>query len=297
MKIIGSDEAKLTKSPNVRGGSGHSSRVLFDSTILGADPSRPDNFYAGISIVAEGEFSTPRHRHNFEQWRFIIAGEADFGYGVLTPGMLGYFPEGAFYGPQNDRNVTVLVVQFGSVSGSGYIERRVAKAAHTEMKTRNTGYFENGTFHRNPGVEGPATQDGNEAIFEFVNKRPMTYPEPQYATPVLINPKAFPWVARSGAPGAYERFLGTFSSCRFGASTYRLNPGAVLEVSGRGIYLVLSGRGTVEGRDYATWAAMYLDAGESGSFTAAEETEIVGLGLPVGGWANQTAEVARMEPT
>lgn len=292
MKIVGVEDTQLTKSPNVRGGSGHSSRVLFDSMILDADPARLDNFYAGISILGEGELITPRHRHTFEQWRYVIEGEADFGDGVLKEGMLGYFPEGAYYGPQNDKNVTVVVVQFGSVSGSGYIERRIAKAAHTELQKQNTGYFENGTYYRNPGVDGPPSQDGNEAIFEYVMKRPVIYPEPQYPSPILINPKAFPWASRSDAPGTHERFLGTFSSCRFGASTYKLDPGAVLEVSGRGIYLVLSGRGKVEDRSYGTWTAMYLAAGESGTFTASAETEILGLGLPAGGWATKRADMA-----
>lgn len=295
MKIVGIEDTELAKSPNVRGGSGHSTRVLFDSTILDADPSRLDNFYAGISILGEGEFSTPRHRHNFDQWRFVIKGEADFGDGVLKEGMLGYFPEGAYYGPQNDKNVTVIVVQFGSVSGSGYIERGIAKAAHTEMKAHNTGYFEDGTYYRNPGVEGPPSQDGNEAIFEYVTKRPVVYPEPQYAQAILINPKAFPWAPKAGAAGTYERFLGTFSSCRLGASTYRLDPGATLEVSGRGIFVVLSGSGTLEARPYGTWTAMYLDAGETGRFSASEETEIVGLGLPAGGWAAISSEPVKLE--
>lgn len=297
MKIVGMGDTQLTKSPNVRGGSGHSTRVLFDSTILDADPSRVDNFYAGISILGEGELITPRHRHNFDQWRFVIKGEADFGDGILSEGMLGYFPEGAYYGPQSDKDVTVVVVQFGSASGSGYIERRLAKAAHTEMKAHNTGYFEDGTYYRNPGIEGPPSQDGNEAIFEYVTKRPVVYPEPQYTRAILINPKGFPWRPRADAAGAYERFLGTFSSCRFGASTYKLDPGATLEVSGRAVYVVLSGQGTVEDRTYGTWTAMYLEAGESGRFSASEETEILGLGLPAREWMVNAAEPKKFKTT
>ena len=128
MKIVHADEKPLAGSPNVRGGSGHSSRLLFDSDVLGRDPSRADNFFIHISYVGEGEFNSPRHRHNFEQYRYMISGEADYPEGRMTDGVLGYFPEGAHYGPQEKIVGTVVVAQFGGPSGQGFVDRKQMKA-------------------------------------------------------------------------------------------------------------------------------------------------------------------------
>src|SRR4029078_7323475 len=52
-----------------------------------------------ISVVPEG-FSTPRHRHTFDQIRYTLTEIQSTAYGDLAPGECGYFPEGAYYGPQ-----------------------------------------------------------------------------------------------------------------------------------------------------------------------------------------------------
>ena len=280
MKIVHADEVPVTGSPKVRGGSGHSSQILFDSDLLGRDPSRPDNFFMQISHVGEGQFKSPRHRHNFEQFRYMIAGEADYPEGVMRDGTLGYFPEGAKYGPQEKLVGTVVILQFGGPSGSGFVDRKLMKAAFEEMKARNTGVYEDGTYYRNPGVEGPAEQDGNEAMIEWVRKRPMTYPEPQYATPILIHSEAFPWNPLPGCPGVAEKALGTFSSGKMRTARFRLDPGASLEASGRGAWLVLDGTGKAADGPYRKLSALYLEEGEAAIFTAETPSDILLLGLP-----------------
>src|SRR5258707_897953 len=65
-----------------------------------------------LSIVPEGYF-TPRHRHNFDQIRYTLTGIQSTGFGDLGPGEIGYFPEGAYYGPQKQAGeCTALVLQF-----------------------------------------------------------------------------------------------------------------------------------------------------------------------------------------
>lgn len=283
MKIVQADQTELKGSPKTRGGTGHSSKTIFDCDILDRDGSRPDNFYFGISYSKEGEFSAPRHRHIFEQFRFMIEGESEFAEGMLSAGVLGYFPEGAYYGPQESAVGTVAVLQFGGPSGQGYIERKVAKAAHSEMLALNTGYFEDGTYYRNEGGEGPAVQDGNEAIFEYIRKQAIVYPVPQYKNPILIDTNAFPWSPVEETPGTSEKVLGVFSSCRTRAACYRLEPDASFVASGRGIYLVLSGKGTLEGDRYGPMTCVYLEESESATFVASEPTEMLLMGLPLMG--------------
>src|SRR5262249_57825962 len=41
---------------------------------------------------------SPRHRHNFDQVRFVVSGELEYGPLKCRPGDFIYFPEGVFYG-------------------------------------------------------------------------------------------------------------------------------------------------------------------------------------------------------
>ncbi len=54
-----------------------------------------------------GDFYSPRHHHNFAQWRYQLEGECNFEKnGVATPGVLTFIPEGAYYGPQTSDGET-----------------------------------------------------------------------------------------------------------------------------------------------------------------------------------------------
>lgn len=280
MKIRQFDQLLVTSSPKVRGGSGHSSRIIFDSDILNRDPNRLDNFFLQISSLEEGEFHSPRHRHNFEQYRYMIKGQADYPEGKLTDGVLGYFPEGAYYGPQQNITGDIVIVQFGGASGSGFVDRKQMKTAFQELQSKNVGVFKDGTFYRNSGAEGTQMQDGNEAIFEQIHQRPMVYPAAQYATPILMDTNAHPWMPLEGIPGVAERALGTFSSCKFRAACYKLDAGAKFVAAGRGVYMVLSGKGALESEPYSAFTSIYLEDGEQAAFTASDTTEIILFGLP-----------------
>ena len=280
MKVVHIDQIPRTASPRARGGSGHSSQVMFDSDILGRDPSAPDNFFAQLSHVGEGEFSAPRHRHDFEQFRFMLEGEARFREGKMTGGVLGYFPEGAYYGPQDRTHGSVLIVQFGGASGNGFVDRKVMAAAMAEMKALNTGVFEDGVYRRNPGVEGKPVQDGNEAIFEYIRKRPVIYPKPQYLSSIMIDSNAIPGIPAEGLLGVEERALGTFSSTKIRVARYKLDPEATLPVNERGLYWVLGGAGSIGDEPYRRLTALYLEEGEQSAFTAEQASDILYIGLP-----------------
>src|SRR5689334_3275343 len=44
------------------------------------------------------KYFSPRHHHNFDQIRFVVAGEVDFNAHVASAGDCVYFPEGTHYG-------------------------------------------------------------------------------------------------------------------------------------------------------------------------------------------------------
>jgi hypothetical protein len=87
------------------------------------------------------------------------------------------------------------------------------------------------------------------------------------------------WMPLDGAPGVEEKSFGTFTDCKMRSASYKLDPGAKLTATGRGIYFVLSGKGTLEGGPYRTYTAILLEAGESATFTASETSEIMLFGL------------------
>jgi hypothetical protein len=254
-------------------------------TILSGEPGTPGYFLFRI-FYQRGEYNTPRHRHPFDQWRYQI--EGDCGYdraGMMKPGMIGYFPEGAYYGPQHadESNVTVII-QFGGPSGNGYLSAAQEQAAIAEMSA--FGRFAEGVFHRNDGVAGRPAVEAMQAIWEHVFGRPMVIGPPQYADPILLDTAAYRPMPLDGAPGARRKTFGTFTDCDMRAARYDIAPGATLTVEGRGAFLVLAGRGTLEDGPYRLLTGLYLDTAERATFRASEATDVLLLGLP---------EVARMQ--
>jgi hypothetical protein len=274
MQIVQGDEIPIdVMTSNVRAGE------LKKRHMLTGDEGSPGNFKFGL-FYQTGDFYSPRHRHNFDQFRFQLEGECDFDRnGTMTPNVLGYFPEGAFYGPQtSDQPNVVAVVQFGGPSGSGYLSpEQVTKAAEAMKKI---GVFDKGVFRRNDGVEGKKNMDSFQATWEFANQRPMVYPTPQYADPILMQADNYRWVPIESEEGVEEKAFGTFSNCKICCAQYRISSGAKFRGVGRGIYLVLEGRGSVEGKAMRKLTSVYLETGEKATFQADETATILFLGLP-----------------
>jgi redox-sensitive bicupin YhaK (pirin superfamily) len=154
------------------------------------------------------------------------------------------------------------------------------------------GVFEKGVFRRNEGVPGKKNMDSFQATWEYANGRPMVYPKPQYADPVLMNPGQFRWMPLAGANGVEVKAFGTFTDCRIVCARYRVAAGASFTAHGRGLFLVLSGKGTVEGEPTRRYTAAYLEDGEQATFQAEETTEIQLLGLPSESLIGQPQETA-----
>ncbi len=273
MKITQGDELQWTRGLEHRGGTFHF-RNLMEGT-----PGARDNFQLSMGRN-DKDFVSPRHRHNFEQFRFQLEGDLDFARdGKMTPGMVGFFPEGAHYGPQtSEATAMTIVLQFGGASGSGYLSRKEVKQGMDELKA--FGAFEGGVFRRHEGVPGKRNMDGYEAIWSHVNGRPLEYPKPRYPGPVMMDRAHFEWVPLPGSPGVSEKLVGVFSERRAEAGFYKLAPGATLRASGRGIYVAYAGEGTVAGQPLRPFTTIFLDFGEEAAITATTETELIHFGLP-----------------
>jgi hypothetical protein len=276
MQLVHGDEVPVA----VNVGEGVRSGKVGKQLMLIGDPASPGNFKFGL-FRQYGDFESPRHRHNFCQFRVQIEGECDFDHdGRMTPGVVGYFPEGTHYGPQGpDREPSyVATLQFGGPSGSGLLTPQQIIDAKRELC--KIGVFEQGVFRRNPGVPGKKNMDGFEAVWEQAAGRKLEYAAPQYSRPILMHPAGYRWMPVEGMEGVEEKALGTFSDCRIRCISYRVLPGAILSAAGRGIFLVLSGRGAIEAQSFRVHTSVYLDTGETVRFRAAETSEILLLGMP-----------------
>lgn len=273
MKVVHGDEV-----PEVVRKFEHREGAFHHRKLMSGEPDTPGNFSLEL-VRTTTDFFSPRHRHNFDQFRYQLEGEFDFDRsGKMKPGILGYFPEGTPYGPQSSSESSLtLTLQFGGASFSGYMTQEQMEAGMAELKKH--GRFEKGVYRRNDGEEGKRNVDGYQAIWEYVNKRTMKYPEQRYHDPIMINPEHFSWVPE-GTRGVVEKLLGVFTERGTEARMLRLETEATFRALGRRIYFVRSGTGRVAGDNYRRFTTVLCERAEDTSFAAAGATEILVLGLP-----------------
>jgi hypothetical protein len=243
----------------------------------------PENY--AFSLARQmGAFYSPRHRHNFDQFRLAFRGAVNIAPKTdLVEGHVGYFPEGTHYGPQDDPegNRETLVLQFGGASGQGYMSQEQLVDGFNYLKTQGT--FEGGVFRRESG-EGRKNQDGYEAVWEHVNKRPLDYPKPRYQFPILINPENFDYLDIPGQPGVGRKSLGAFTERGARGDFYTVAPGATLNLAAEPairLGFVLRGSGTSGAESWKVESAFRLHPGEAGTLSAKDESEIFVITLPL----------------
>lgn len=273
MKIVHADTVEWKRGLQHRGGTFHYRHLL------NGEPGTPGNFQFNIGQL-EGDFSSPRHRHNFDQFRFQLEGTMNFDRnGKMDAGSFGYFPEGAAYGPQSSEGRAVTaVLQFGGASGSGYLSREEVHAGTEELKKYGT--FEGGVYRRNDDVAGRRNTDGYQAIWEHVHGERMEYPKPRYRDPIMVDPSHYEWLPVAGMPGVMRKPLGTFTERQCGAEIVSFKRGTIYRAEDRSVYLVLSGSGIVAHEGYRPLTALHLEGGERTDVVARDDTELLRLVLP-----------------
>jgi hypothetical protein len=273
MKLVHADEVEWKRGLQHRGGTFHYRHLLE------GEAGTQGNFHLGVGRQ-DGDFASPRHRHNFDQFRFQLEGTMNFDRnGKMAAGTLGYFPEGAAYGPQSSEGLSVTaVLQFGGASGSGYLSPKEVAAGTEELK--KFGTFEGGIFRRTDDSEGRRSTDAYQAIWEHVNRRRMAYPKPRYRDPIMVDPEHYEWLPVAGSPATRQKQLGSFTERRCGAAMIKLPRGSRYQASPRSIYLVLSGLGIAGEQAYRTLTAIHLEDGEAADIIARNDTELVQFILP-----------------
>src|SRR5271168_1677766 len=252
MKILHTDELPII-SRTPRGREGAMTRTKL---IMTGDASRADNFSFRM-LWTQADLYSPRHHHNFAQFSYVMEGESDFGVaGKVRAGTLMYMPEGVWYGPQTGPAQAIIALQHGGPSGWGMIGSDQHTQALEELKT--TGTFAKGLYRPNSGGRA---QDSYEAIWEHIRQRRIVYPKPQYSNPIFMDTHNFPWVPARDAPGVEEKAYGTFTAAKYGAASYRLEPGASFAVKERGMFIFFHGTGSIDQNVYRAMTTLYLEDG------------------------------------
>ena len=279
---------------------GHREGDISFKKLLQGTEGTPDNFH--LSLVRQtGTFFSPRHRHNFEQVRMTIKGQLSYADGKwIQPGEIGYFPEGTYYGPQNDSSQETigLVYQGGGANGDGFMSQAQLTDGVARMKAAGLGTFEGGVFRRTAPDLAPGekrNRDSFEAAFEFVMGKPVVYPAPRYDEPVLMRPANFAWNPTAES-GVWRKSLGRYTEREFEITMLRLDAGASTTLGprqGRIVGFVLDGEGKFDrAAAWSPWTSVSLDPGESRGLVASTATEMLLLGLPVFAAASPLRAVA-----
>jgi quercetin dioxygenase-like cupin family protein len=281
MRLAHAQSAAWKRPPSVRGGT-----IEFKILLEGREGSASN--YVLLLANTDPTFKSPRHHHNFDQVRLALAGSTNIGpKRNLEEGDLGYFPEGTYYGPQNQEEVgqgsLSMVVQFGGPEGNGYMSQRQLREGFDQLASQ--GVFEAGVFRRHaPAADGRLNQDAYEAVWEHRNGRPIAYAKPRFLDAVHVRERNFAWQAHAAAAGVATKSIATFTERDVGIAFVRLDAGAAfaLPASDRTqIVFVKTGSGVLDaGEAWFEHSAIELTAGESAALRAGAPTEALILQLP-----------------
>lgn len=232
-----------------------------------------------------GDWTTPRHRHTKEQFRYMVEGEFHVTETEVIPkGWAAWFPESVYYGPQvKPKDLYMLTLQYGGPSGLGYMSPQQMEQGIQRLLASG-GKFENGVYTWIDQDGKKHNQDAAEAAEEAAWGRKAEYPEPRYKTYVVMNPAAFGWIKDREQTGVAHKMLGAFTErdSRFGF--IRIDKGAELRFGGASapeVVFVNEGAVTHENTRHDRYSALAVETGETPiTLTAAEPTELVYMKLP-----------------
>lgn len=222
------------------------------------------NLSFSLDTVSDGFFS-PRHRHCWDQLRFVLAGSLSIGENAaLGPGDCGYFPEAVPYGPQRQSgDASVLVLQFTGAGGLYYPTWDELQEAADGLRSAG-GTFEGGRYRGTAPDGSPVEQDGYEAMWEAHAGRTLVYAEPRYADVVVMKSGACAWRPEPRQPGVKVKTLGSFTEYQTTVALLRIAAGSRVDggkLAAPQLRYVLSGAVEYDGLPYPAGSCFWAPAG------------------------------------
>lgn len=258
---------KLTRLEEARavGAKAHRSGNIGFRYLLTGQEGRADN-YALTLVDIPGAYVTPQHRHNFEQVRIMLKGAFGFGPGLMQKeGSVGYFSEGTWYTQDGAQPSQTLLLQCGGPSLSGYMSDRQLQDGIDALS--RLGNFHDGVYSWLDADGKKHNQDGYEAVWEHVFARSIKYARARYASPVILDPEHFNWVADPINAGVSTRHLGTFHEHALQLSQLRVEQSHEVQIlqtdAGTRLMYCLRGTGALNGQRYDTGTAAEIRSTET----------------------------------
>jgi hypothetical protein len=203
---------------------------------------------------------TPRHKHVFDQVRYIVSGQAKFGRTTFASGDCLYFPEGVSYGPEDcsmcEERIGITI-QFPGPTGIPYPHPSDAARAMTELA--KIGDFNDGVFVRPDGRK----QDGHEAVTEYLTGKKLEYPLPRYPELVAMHTDAYSWTPLAGTGGVFVKHLGYFNEAGPNIKMLKIEPGAATQpgvAPCQQVRYLLEGTITFNNQEYCPISCMFFPA-------------------------------------
>jgi hypothetical protein len=234
--------------------------TLDQKFLLQGDDDSPNNYLLNVGLTGSGGWGTPRHRHNFDQIRYVLKGKYPAApQKVMEEGSVAYFPESVHYGPQDrPEGLEMMVIQFGGASGAGFLSTPRREAANEALKAK--GEFKNGIFTWYDEKGQKHNMDGSAACFEEATGKKLVFAPPRYDEIVIMPPEAYAWI-ETDAPGVFTKLLGTFTERGTRIGFVRVDAGAIYNTGSRSSIEVLfmsKGKISVSGNTYGEKTAIEL---------------------------------------
>lgn len=215
------------------------------------------------SLYAEPIYLSPRHRHTFQQVRYVLSGKMKYGNEVYEKGDCLYIPEGTYYGPvkpvENGEQLHFADIQFEGPSGIPYPEPE--DVVDAQRKLAETGTFEEGVYTFASGRK----RDAYEAILEEISGEKISYPKSLLNSYVVLRSSALPWRTHESLTKVESRDLAYFFESGPNIKMARLSNGAALPSDtpeGHRAVFLLEGDLVFDGKTYDALSYFILPSGE-----------------------------------
>ena len=251
--------------------------------LLQGEDGSPNNYLLNVGLTGSGGWGTPRHRHNFDQIRYVLKGTYPASpHKLMGEGSVGYFPESVYYGPQDrPEGLEMMVIQFGGASGDGFLSTPCREAANKALEAKGT--FKDGIFTWFDEKGQKHNMDGSAACFEEATGKKLVFHAPRYDDVVLMEPAAVAW-SDTGTPGVARKHLGTFTERHTQIGFIKLEKGARFNTGARSqIEVLFMGTGgvTIQGKAYGDKTGIeLLPSDPPVDFVADQESVIFSVLFP-----------------
>ena len=232
------------------------------------------------SLYAEPIYHSPRHRHTFQQVRYVLSGKMKYGNEVYEPGDCLYIPEGAYYGPikpvESGEQLHFADIQFEGPSGIPYPDPDVVVNAQRALA--ETGTFEEGVYTFASGRK----RDAYEAILEKITGEKISYPKPRLNSYVVLRSSGIPWRVHDSLEGVESKDLAYFFETGPNIKMAKLENAAALPATtptGHRAVFLLEGNLTFDGDSFDALSYFMLPSGEQhGPLTAQDSATLLVIG-------------------